>query len=84
MGRVPRPGGLLLLVDHIEYTRRPMRQREGRKANPRGLPRAITQEVGFTVQEYGRSVLGLVEHVVASGPDREGRGGAAGQLPGPV
>lgn len=84
MLRVLRPGGLLLLVDHIEYTRWPMRGREERKANPRGLPRAIAQEVGFTVLEHGRTVLGLVEHVVARSPDRGGRGAAAGQPHGPV
>ncbi|SIO84833.1 class I SAM-dependent methyltransferase [Nocardiopsis sp. JB363] len=69
MRRVLRPGGLLLLVDHIEYTRWPGRKREERKANPRRLPRAIAQEVGFTVLEHGRTVFGLVEHVVASRAD---------------
>lgn len=65
MRRVLRPGGLLLLIDHIEYTRRPFRGREARKARPRRLPRAVAAEVGFEVEEHGRIALGFVEHVVA-------------------
>lgn len=65
MRRVLREDGTLLLVDHIEYTRRPFRGRESRKPRPRRLPRAVAQEVGFTVLEHGRTGLGLVEHVVA-------------------
>lgn len=65
MRRVLREDGMLLLVDHIEYTRRPFRGRELRKPHPRRLPRDVAQEVGFTVLEHGRTGFGLVEHVVA-------------------
>lgn len=65
MRRVLRPGGLLLLIDHIEYTRWPFRGREARKERPRRLPRAVAAEAGFEVEEYGRIALGFVEHVVA-------------------
>ena len=67
-GRVLRPGGVLLLVDHIEYTRWPGRLREERRPHPRRLPRAIAREVGFAIVEHGRTGLGLVEHVVARLP----------------
>ena len=65
MRRVLRPGGLLLLVDHIEYTRWPLHWREARKERPRRLPRAVAEEVGFGVEEHGRMALGFVEYVVA-------------------
>lgn len=65
MRRVLRPGGLLLLIDHIEYTRWPFRGREARKERPRRLPRAVAAEVGFEVGEHGRIALGFVEYVVA-------------------
>lgn len=65
MRRMLRENGSLLLVDHIEYTRRPFRGRESRKPHPRRLPRTVAQEVGFTVLEHGRTGFGLVEHVVA-------------------
>ncbi|GHC77662.1 ubiquinone/menaquinone biosynthesis methyltransferase [Nocardiopsis terrae] len=65
MRRVLRPGGLLLLIDHIEYTRWPFRLREARRERPRRLPRAVAAEAGFEVREHGRTMLGFVEHVVA-------------------
>lgn len=68
MYRVLRPSGLLLLLDHIEYTRWPLRSVETRKARPRRLPRTIAEEVGFVVDDHHRVVLGLVEAVVAHRP----------------
>lgn len=65
MRRVLRPGGPLLLIDHIEYTRWPFRLAEARKERPRRLPRAVAAEAGFEVREHGRTTLGFVEHVVA-------------------
>ena len=65
MHRVLRPGGLLLLMDHIEYTRWPMRLTEARRARPRHLPRAVAEQVGFMIDEHHRVGLGFVEAVVA-------------------
>lgn len=68
MYRVLRPGGLLLILDHIEYTRWPMRASEARKSRPRRLPRAVAEDVGFVVDEHHRVGLGFVEAVVAHRP----------------
>ncbi|WP_150236909.1 class I SAM-dependent methyltransferase [Nocardiopsis quinghaiensis] len=65
MRRVLRPGGLLLLVDHVEYTRWPLRRREARKDHPRRLPRHVAVDAGFTVDRHDRTALGFVERVVA-------------------
>lgn len=68
MHRVLVPGGRLLLVDHIEYTRMPLLLRERRRAHPRRLPREIAREVGFEVGHHDRLFFGLVERVVAHRP----------------
>ncbi|NYH52076.1 MULTISPECIES: class I SAM-dependent methyltransferase [Nocardiopsis] len=65
MRRVLRPGGLLLLVDHVEYTRWPLRRREARKDRPRRLPRHVAVDAGFTVDHHDRMALGFIERVVA-------------------
>lgn len=65
MHRVLRPGGLLLLVDHVEYTRWPFRLFETRKELPRRLPRNVAVDAGFTVDQHDRIALGFVERVVA-------------------
>ena len=68
MRRVLVPGGRLLLVDHIEYTRMPLRLRERRSEHPRRLPREVAEEVGFQVGHHDRVFFGLVERVVAHRP----------------
>lgn len=65
MRRVLRPGGLLLLVDHVEYTRWPLRAREARKDRPRRLPRHVAVDAGFVIDHHDRTALGFVERVVA-------------------
>ncbi|WP_017604687.1 class I SAM-dependent methyltransferase [Nocardiopsis alkaliphila] len=68
MHRVLVPGGRLLLVDHIEYTRMPLRLRERRREHPRRLPREVAEEVGFEVGHHDRLFFGVVERVVAHRP----------------
>ena len=68
MHRVLVPGGRLLLVDHIEYTRMPLRLRERRRDHPRRLPRLVAEEVGFEVGHHDRLFFGLLERVVAHRP----------------
>lgn len=68
MYRVLAPGGRLLMVDHIEYTRLPARLVERRREHPRRLPREVAAEVGFEVGHHDRVFLGLLERVVAHRP----------------
>ncbi|MBB4934226.1 ubiquinone/menaquinone biosynthesis C-methylase UbiE [Lipingzhangella halophila] len=65
MHRVLRPEGRLLLVDHVEYTRVPLRWVERLRAAPRTRPLDLVRENGFTVDHHDRLALGLVDRVVA-------------------
>jgi ubiquinone/menaquinone biosynthesis C-methylase UbiE len=68
MWRVLKPGGTLLLVDHIEYTRGLLRRLEHRKARPRRRPADIAEELGFDIEVGERIALGFVERVIAHRP----------------
>lgn len=71
MRRVMRPGGRLLLVDHIEYARIPMRWIERwrtRRHGRRRRPLDVVVEAGFTVERHDRLALCFVDRVVARLP----------------
>jgi ubiquinone/menaquinone biosynthesis C-methylase UbiE len=68
MYRVLVPGGRLLMVDHIEYTRAPLRWIERLREHPRALPRELALEAGFAVGHHDRLFFGLVERMVAHRP----------------
>jgi ubiquinone/menaquinone biosynthesis C-methylase UbiE len=72
MHRVLRPGGHLLLVDHIEYARVPLRWVEWlrtRRHAARRRPLDIVVEAGFTIERHDRLALGFVDRVVARRQD---------------
>ncbi|MGI5121295.1 class I SAM-dependent methyltransferase [Marinactinospora thermotolerans] len=73
MYRVLRPGGALLLLDHVEYARMPLRLFERRRAARRGRPPRrrpveVAVERGFAVERHDRLVLGFFDRVVARRP----------------
>lgn len=78
MKRVLKPGGTLLLVDHVRSTSRPLfwiqrgiealsARTQGEHMTRRQLPHV--EAAGFEVQEHGRLRAGVVERLVALKPD---------------
>jgi len=68
MHRVLVPDGQLLLVDHIEYARAPLRWLERfrtRRRAPRRRPLDLIVERGFRIARHDRLVLGFVDRIVA-------------------
>ena len=68
MHRVLVPDGRLLLVDHIEYARVPMRWFERyrtRRHTPRRRPLDLVVAQGFHVDRHDRLTLGFVDRVAA-------------------
>jgi ubiquinone/menaquinone biosynthesis C-methylase UbiE len=69
--RVLVPGGRLLLVDHIEYARVPMKWieplRTGRHVRRR-RPLNFVRAQGFDIERHDRLTLGFVDRVVARRP----------------
>ncbi|MDS1272475.1 class I SAM-dependent methyltransferase, partial [Lipingzhangella sp. LS1_29] len=73
MRRVLRPEGSLLLMDHVEYTKIPLRWLEGLRSRirgtpPRRRPLEIVREQGMHIDEYHRFALGLVDVLAARSP----------------
>ena len=68
MHRVLAPGGRLLLVDHIEYARVPMKWLEPlrtRRHLPRRRPLDLVREHGFEIDRLDRLTFGFVDRIVA-------------------
>jgi ubiquinone/menaquinone biosynthesis C-methylase UbiE len=66
--RVLEPGGRLLLVDHIEYARIPMKWVEPLRTNQhlaRRRPLDVVREQGFEIDRLDRLTLGFVDRIVA-------------------
>lgn len=85
MSRVLRPGGLLLLADHVESSSWPVRALQ-RLADVVSVPlqgerwahrplRAV-ERLGYTIEAHEREHLGLVERFAARRPEANGSGAA--------
>ncbi len=79
MARVLRPGGLLLLADHVGSTVWPVRvlqwlvdavsvPLQGEHYARRPLP--LVRAMGFTIERHERFLLGVIERFAARKPDR--------------
>jgi ubiquinone/menaquinone biosynthesis C-methylase UbiE len=71
MHRVLTPGGQLLLVDHIEYARVPMRWVEPLRTRlhaPRRRPLDLLRPQGFDIDRLDRLILGFVDRIIAHRP----------------
>lgn len=73
MRRVLRPGGHLLLLDHVEYTRVPLRWIEPLRARRRGTaprrrPVDVAQQQGFVIDRHDSLAWGFFDRVVAHRP----------------
>ena len=82
MARVLRPGGLLLLADHVEASPWPARAVQAlievisvpaQGEHFRRRPIRHVQALGFTIEEHDRLRLGIVERLAARKPRHTGR-----------
>ncbi len=82
MARVLRPGGLLLLADHVEASPWPARAAQAlielisvpaQGEHFRRRPVRHVQDVGFTIEDHDRFKLGIVEQLAARKPQHTGR-----------
>ncbi|HEY9378510.1 MAG TPA: class I SAM-dependent methyltransferase [Jiangellaceae bacterium] len=72
MHRVLVPGGRLLLVDHIEYARIPMKWVEPLRTHRhlvRRRPLDLVRRQGFEIDRLDRLTLGFVDRIVAHRPN---------------
>jgi ubiquinone/menaquinone biosynthesis C-methylase UbiE len=81
MARVLRPGGLLLLADHVEASSRLARAAQAMievvsipagGEHYRRRPISQVRALGLTVEDHDRFKLGIVERLAARKPDRAG------------
>ncbi|WP_308441911.1 class I SAM-dependent methyltransferase [Planotetraspora phitsanulokensis] len=83
MARVLRPGGLLLLADHVESSAWPVRVLQAlvdaftvpmSGEHYRRRPMRQVSAMGFTVEQHGRFKLGVIERLAARKPPSGGTG----------
>ncbi len=81
MARVLRPGGLLLLADHVEAAPWPARAAQAlielisvpaQGEHFRRRPARHVQALGFTIESRDRLKLGIVERLAARKPPHPG------------